>query len=974
MVFFVGAFAQPGVLDVTFGNRGKVNTQIQDSVAFSNVPWSMIVQPDGKILTAGNTKINGIIFTAILRYNANGSLDNSFGNQGKVFSKDSLAFLAYEDQMTAIALQPDGKILYTRKVGDFLIKRLNSNGSPDSTFGTNGTVRTDWGTEEFSMSVKVKPNGKILVGGNNSNFNNTFPNNYVGVYVVQYNTNGTIDSSFGINGKAFYPTSDFQNIVFGVWDMKVQPDQKIVVSGTFQDNPGPFAVLRFNANGTLDSTFGNAGISKTVISGVNNNPTSMVLQPDGKIVLAGWGAATLTTPKNKISLIRLLPSGIPDSSFGINGNVITSISSESDMPNTVNLQTDGKIIVGGVVNFNANVFSPPYSNTGDFGLVRYNTDGNIDSAYGRHGVVTTDFSKVDIAFSSAIQADGKIVMAGVSDYYYNPKFALARYDNVSPSKYNTIKGSVFLDQNYNSIKDAGEPIVNDASVEVTKPNIDTIITNTYNGDFLISIDTGKYITRVVPYRPYFTVVPVSFTINHPTYFNTDDISFALQPIPGKHDLAVEVVAAWPTIPGFENLYAISFHNNGTDTVTSGVVQYVKSSKYSYMGASQSPSSINGDTLRWNFTNLNPLETRSILLYCRLQPPPSVNIGDTLQSVASISTNLTDLTPTDNTLNLKQIAQGAFDPNDKTENHGGKISTTQVANGDYLHYTIRFQNTGNDTAFNVYIRDTLDNKLDWNTMQTIVSSHNFQMNRNDGNRCLFTFRNINLVDSNKNEPKSHGYIVYKIKAKPNVQIGNVIKNTAAIYFDYNLPIITNTEMTTVVAEVLPLKLLSFKGNRLSQGNVYLHWQTAHEENTKSFEIEQSSNGRSFEKVGELKAYGNGNHIYTYTTNKAIMGNVYFRLKMMDKDGKFTYAPIVLIKAGDVKGSFVLGANPVNDKLVINAINPSLLNTEAALINSVGVVVKRFVLNGASQTVGVGNLPAGSYYLRTQQGSERVVIVR
>ena len=97
-------------------------------------------------------------------------------------------------------------------------------------------------------------------------------------------------------------------------------------------------------------------------------------------------------------------------------------------------------------------------------------------------------------------------------------------------------------------------------------------------------------------------------------------------------------------------------------------------------------------------------------------------------------------------------------------------------------------------------------------------------------------------------------------------------------------------------------------------------------------------------------------------------------MKDKDGASTYAPIVPIKAGDVKGSFVLVANPVNDQLIIKAINPSLMNTEATLINSVSAVVKRFVLKGASQKVVVGDLPAGSYYLRTLQGIEKVMIVR
>lgn len=232
----------------------------------------------------------------------------------------------------------------------------------------------------------------------------------------------------------------------------------------------------------------------------------------------------------------------------------------------------------------------------------------------------------------------------------------------------------------------------------------------------------------------------------------------------------------------------------------------------------------------------------------------------------------------------------------------------------------------------------------------------------------------LPDSNLNERASHGFIRFIIKPVCTLASGDSVSNKVSIYFDYNSPVVTNIAVTNIKTQAFPLKLLSFKGNRLSQGNIYLSWQTANKQNTQFFDIVKSSNGRSFEKIATIKFFGNGNRRYIYTTHKAITGNIYFRLKMKDKDGASTYAPIVLIKAGDVKGSFVLGANPVNDQLIIKAINPSLMNTEATLINSVSAVVKRFVLKGASQKVVVGDLPAGSHYLRTLQGSEKVMIVR
>ena len=163
--------------------------------------------------------------------------------------------------------------------------------------------------------------------------------------------------------------------------------------------------------------------------------------------------------------------------------------------------------------------------------------------------------------------------------------------------------------------------------------------------------------------------------------------------------------------------------------------------------------------------------------------------------------------TDNETKLVERVQGSYDPNDKTETHGGIITPEQLAGNDHLTYLIRFQNTGTDTAFNVIIRDTLTNKLHWSSFEMISTSHPYQLYMIKPHILEFSFPNILLVDSNRNEPASHGFIAYRIKPKSNLSIGDTVLNRAHIYFDYNLPVITNDELTilrnNVVTSVIDL---------------------------------------------------------------------------------------------------------------------------------------------------------------------------
>jgi uncharacterized repeat protein (TIGR01451 family) len=318
-----------------------------------------------------------------------------------------------------------------------------------------------------------------------------------------------------------------------------------------------------------------------------------------------------------------------------------------------------------------------------------------------------------------------------------------------------------------------------------------------NNTFKIDVEPGTYTATYSFPNPYFTVTPSSSTITLSNYFDTVQVNFTVQPIPAQRDLTISAFALNPARPGFNHSYHLTYKNIGTDIVPSGVILFKKDSRLNFVSANPPISSSNGDTLKWNYSNLNPFDSASITINFQVPAPPAVNINDTLKSLAIITPVIGDLTPSDDTVIIKQRVIGSYDPNDKDENFSRLITLPDIAKGSFINYIIRFQNAGTDTAFDVTIRDTLDSKLDWGTFEMIASSHSYQLSINNQSKLSWKFSDIKLVDSIRNEPKSHGYIAYRIKPVNTLTIGDTIHNTASIYFDFNLPVRTNSVNTVVV---------------------------------------------------------------------------------------------------------------------------------------------------------------------------------
>lgn len=294
-------------------------------------------------------------------------------------------------------------------------------GDLDTTFGTGGQVTTTFGTSvQHAKAIAVQSDGKLVVAGYAQIGSN------VDFAVVRYNLNGSLDSTFNGSGKVTTDIAGGSDQGYGV---VIQTDGKIIVAGTGATGGGyDFAVVRYNSNGSLDTSFGGTGkVTVPVGSGVDNG-YSVALQADGKVVVAG----TAEGSPFRIGVVRLNANGTLDATFNGSGKVITAIGSSAS-GNAVRVQEDGKIVVAGGANTTGN---------GDVALVRYNSDGSLDTSFGGTGVVTTAIgTSHEFAKHLAIQPDGKIVAAGASyDGTGKPDFAVLRY-NVSGSLDPTFNGT-----------------------------------------------------------------------------------------------------------------------------------------------------------------------------------------------------------------------------------------------------------------------------------------------------------------------------------------------------------------------------------------------------------------------------------------------------------------------------------------------------------------------------------------------------
>jgi len=288
--------------------------------------------------------------------------------------------------------------------------------------------------------------------------------------------------------------------------------------------------------------------------------------------------------------------------------------------------------------------------------------------------------------------------------------------------------------------------------------------------------------------------PITENVNFNSGNFAEEINICL-PQPALYkDLMINLTPLSSPRPGLEARYLLTIQNKGTDVVDAATVSITfNDTKLDFTNAS-SLNTISGNQVNFSLENLLPFTNSEINMSFMVAMPPENIGGEVLVFDGHITPIQDDTLPDDNSFTLNQTIVNSFDPNDITVHEGSEIFEEQIDN--YLTYTIRFQNTGSAEAFNIYLENELDVKLDWATFQPISSSHRYMVTRNQ-EKIKFTYENINLPHEGADEPGSHGYVTYRIKPKSTSQVGDIIVNNAKIYFDFNEPIITNNATTEIV---------------------------------------------------------------------------------------------------------------------------------------------------------------------------------
>ena len=406
--FALARYTSAGELDANFGTGGKVFTDFEGATDGGR---AIVLQPNGQLVVAGFAEIEGDNDFALARYNPDGNLDTTFGGSGKVTTD----FYGGDDYGYGLALVPGsgdlilGGYILNGTQNDFAMARYNANGTVDSGFGVEGKVVTDYDSRsEWGYGLVRQGDGNLVLAGYmltvaGSDF-----------AMARYTDSGVLDPGFSEDGWAvanLFGSSDLGMAAF------MQVDNKLVVAGWVKSiDDTDFAVARYYYNGSRDLSFSQDGRLVTDINGYDDNAYATIVQPDGKIVVAGMANNGWD---DDFALVRYYPDGNLDGTFDGDGRVISDYGAGDDRIHALLLQPDGKLLVAGEVGT---------ANGQDFALARYNVDGSLDTTFGSSGWAVTDFFADDDHGRALVrQPDGKLLVAGYVNTGTEYDIALARY-------------------------------------------------------------------------------------------------------------------------------------------------------------------------------------------------------------------------------------------------------------------------------------------------------------------------------------------------------------------------------------------------------------------------------------------------------------------------------------------------------------------------------------------------------------------
>jgi len=383
--------ARPGDLDTTFAGTGRVLS----GGSGHEGARALLVQPDGRIISGGYTVAGDDAGFAVARHEANGTADATFAGGGLATTD----FGSGDDQLYALALQTDGRLIAAGQAdngsdSDFGLARYESDGNLDASFGISGRVLTDFGSgDDIARAVAIQPDGRIVVAG--------VARSSAGsqIALARYDADGSLDGSFGQSGLVTTTLGSYA----GANALLLLGNGTLVVAGySWNGTDYDLVLARYEADGSLDTTFGDGGRTITDLGGRSERLLALVARPGGGFLVAGHSADIPLGGNYDFLLAAYTDTGTLDAGFG-SGGVAQADYSGDDALEAVAFQPDGKVVAAGYI----------LNESYDFAATRYDLTGSLDTTFGNNGLATVDMAGgTDLGRALAVQGDGRLLLAG----------------------------------------------------------------------------------------------------------------------------------------------------------------------------------------------------------------------------------------------------------------------------------------------------------------------------------------------------------------------------------------------------------------------------------------------------------------------------------------------------------------------------------------------------------------------------------
>ncbi len=670
---------------------------------------------------------------------------------------------------------------------DYWVVKLDASGNIqwDKTIGGNG--------KDYLNSISQLSDGGYIVGGTSvSDISGDKTENSMGgndFWVMKLDSSGSIEWQNTIGGddddmETLIQQTFDGGYVMGGWSRSNNSGDKTENSQGVYD----YWVIKVDSSGNIQW-------QNTIGGNTYDLLTSITQVSDGGYMIGGHSSSVLSGDKTENSqgfydywVIKLDSVGDIQWQNSIGGSDLDQLAS-------ISTTSDGGFIIGGYSD--SNVSGDKTENSmgsydywiiklDSLGVIQWqNTIGGNNEDYLRSLITTPDGIILGGNSNSVISGDKAENTSGGHDYWV---VKLTGY-------FNLIQGVNYADLNSNNVLDVTEPFI--ANTKTIESNTGRLAFSDNNGFYtLYLIDSGNF--QVAPFASinYYTASPANYNINFSSINQIDSLNdFSFQPTGNFDDVCVNITPMGNFRSGFNASYLINYSNQGTTTIN-GTVVFYPDSNISFVSSIPTATSITPDSIIFSVGNLTPFQIGQILV--RVNVNQGLPIGTLINSGAMILPIIGDVNPGCNQSYWEVVTTGSFDPNDILVNRNF-LYDYEIPNEPQLEYIIRFQNTGNDTAFTIKILNPIDTaRLQLNTLEIVAASHPMNASWIPWERNMqFLFDNVLLPDSNTNESLSHGFIRYKIKPKTNLLVGDSLNNQAYIYFDFNNPVATNIAKTDII---------------------------------------------------------------------------------------------------------------------------------------------------------------------------------